>query len=156
MAERSVLALLIAASGAALTLALFVQHGLGYAPCSLCELARLPHLAVLVLGGLALWRGWTRAGLVAASLALVAAFAISLQHVGVEHGWLAVPDSCVVPNVANDLSSLRNALMAQTQPGCDQPGPRFFGLSMAQWHLLATLSLGAIATSALIRPASRR
>ncbi len=152
---RRTLAALMAASAAALALALFVQHGLGYAPCSLCELARLPHLVVVVLGALALWFRWTRAGLTVAILAYATAFTISLEHVGVEHGWLPLPDACAVPETFTDRAGLAEALMAQTAPTCDQPGPRWFGVSMAQWHLLGALVLSLIAAVALSRPARR-
>ncbi len=151
MVDRSLLGLMVAASAVALGLAFYVQYGLGYAPCSLCLQARLPHLVVLVLGGAALAIRWHRLGLAVVALAMVAAFAISLRHVGVEAGWLALPDACRVPDVASGIDALRQAMLAQVRPGCDVEGPSVFGLTMAGWHVLAALVLAMLAALALSR-----
>jgi disulfide bond formation protein DsbB len=153
--ERLSLAFLIAASLGALGLAFAVQYGLGYAPCSLCVLARWPHAAFVVLGAVALAKGWHRTGLVLAMVALLAAFAISLRHVGVEAGWLSLPDACRVPDVSGGLDQLRGAMLAQTQPGCDIEGPSVFGLTMAAWHALAAAGLALFAATMLSRGPAR-
>jgi len=150
--DRVVLAGLVAASLVALALAFWVQYGLGYPPCSLCLRARLPHYALLVAGGLGLWFARPRAGLAAALVALFAAFVISLVHVGVEGGWVALPGGCVAEPTGAGLDDLRAALMAQTRPSCDQPGPEFGGLSMATWHALTAMALALAAANALSRP----
>lgn len=156
ISARLVLAALVTASAAALALALWVQHGLGYPPCSLCLRARLPHYAVMATGTLALWLDRPRAGLTLALTALFAAITISLTHVGVEAGWLPLPGGCVAEPGAGGLADRRTALLAQTRPSCDQPGPSVFGLSMAAWHALVALALALAAAVALSRPARRR
>ncbi|MFP4125077.1 MAG: disulfide bond formation protein B [Alphaproteobacteria bacterium] len=150
---RLVLAALVTTSAAALALAFWVQHGLGYPPCSLCLRARLPHYVVIAAGALALWFDRPRAGLTLALAALFAAITISLTHVGVEAGWLPLPGGCVAEPGGAGLDERRSALLAQTQPSCDQPGPSVFGLSMAAWHALVVLALALAAALALSRPA---
>jgi disulfide bond formation protein DsbB len=152
---RLVLAALVAASTAALALAFWVQYGLGYPPCSLCLRARLPHYAVIAVGALALWSDRPRAGLGLAMVALFAAITISLAHVGVEAGWLPLPGGCVAQPGGTGLDDLRASLLAQTRPGCDQPGPSAFGLSMAAWHALGAMALALLAGLALSRPVRR-
>ncbi len=155
--ERSTLAGLTAASLAALTLAHFVQYGLGYPPCALCLQARLPHWAVLLIGPLGLYLGRPRLALWLVLAALVAAFAISLAHVGVEAGWLPLPGGCAVsPFEPTTQGDLRTALLARTQPSCDQPGPAWLGVSMASWHAAAALLLAALAAVTLSRAGARR
>ncbi len=149
MLERATLMTLLAGSIGALGLALFVEHGRGYAPCALCTLARYPHAALIVLALVALYYRRERLGLAGAALALAVAFAISLRHVGIEHAWLPLSDGCQVQSDGLDLDSLRDRLFVQTQPTCDQPGPAWFGFSMAQWHLLAALAASALATGVL-------
>lgn len=149
MPERLVLAGLVTASLGALALAFWVQYGLGYPPCSLCVQARLPHYALVVGGGLALWFARPKLGLALALVLLLAAFAISLRHVGVEAGWLPVPDGCVATTDGGDLEDLRSSLMAQTRPSCDQPGPAVLGLTMAGWHAATALALALAAALAL-------
>lgn len=156
MAERYVLAALIAASVVALALAWYVQLVLGHPPCSLCLRARWPHYVLVAGGGLALCAGRSRLGLWLALAALFAALVISLTHVGVEAGWLPLPGGCVAQPTGGGLDDLRASLMAQTRPSCDQPGPSFFGVSMPQWHALATLALALAAASMLSVRARRR
>ncbi len=151
MTERSVLALLIAASAAALALAFVVQYGLGYPPCSLCERARLPHYALVLTGGLALGLGRPRLGLFAALAALLAAVAISLTHVGVEAGWLPPLAGCEADPSATSIDELRASLLAQTRPSCAQPGPTVLGFSMAAWHAVAAIALAVTAALGLSR-----
>jgi disulfide bond formation protein DsbB len=145
MAERYVLAALIGTSLAALALAWYVQLVLGHPPCSLCLRARWPHYVLVTGGALALYAGRPRLGLWLAVGALFAALAISLTHIGVEAGWLALPGGCVAQPGGDGLDDLRTALLAQTRPSCDQPSPDVFGVSMPQWHALATLTLALAA-----------
>ena len=151
--QRLTLAGAIAASAGALGSALFVQHVLGYAPCSLCLLARWPHLAVILLGGAALALGRPRTGLVVVVAAMLVAFAVSMRHAGVETGWLPLPESCRTGAVGGGLDTLRATMLGQTQPACDLAGPSLLGLSMARWHAVAALVLAAAAARALSRPA---
>ena len=156
LSARLLLAALVVASTAALALAFWVQYGLGYPPCSLCLRARLPHYAVIAAGALALWLDRPRVGLGLAVAALFAAITISLTHVGVEAGWLPLPGGCVAQPGSSGLDELRTALMAQTRPGCDQPGPSVLGLSMAGWHALGAMALALVGAHGLSRPARRR
>ena len=156
MADRNVLAALVGASLAALALAWYVQLVLGYPPCSLCLRARWPHYVLVAGGVLALYRGRPRAGLWLALATFFAALAISLTHVGVEAGWLPLPGGCVAQPGGGELDDLRSALMAQTRPSCDQPGPDFAGVSMPKWHALAALALALTAGAALSRGDRRR
>ncbi len=151
ISSRLVLALLMTASAVALALAFWVQHGLGYPPCSLCLRARLPHYALLAGGGLALWLGRPRAGIAVALVALFVAVVVSLTHVGVEAGWLPLPGGCVAQPGGGGLDDLRASLMAQTRPSCDQPGPDFLAVSMAAWHALTAMTLALVAAIALSR-----
>jgi disulfide bond formation protein DsbB len=156
MSRRVVLGGLAAASLGALTLAFWVQYGLGYPPCSLCLQARLPHYALIVLGGLALRFDRPAAGLVAAMALLLVAFTISLTHVGVEAGRLPLPEGCVARPTGPGLEELRASLMQQTRPSCAQSGPAVLGLTMAAWHALTALALALAAALALSPPRRER
>lgn len=157
MSERGVLLVLMAASIGALAVAHVVQYGLGYPPCALCVQARLPHWAIVSIGLLSLYVGRARLGLWLVLAALVAAFAISLGHVGVEAGWRPLPGGCAVdPFEPAPGGTLRSALLAQTQPSCDQPGPTSLGVSMASWHAAAALLLAGLAAITLSRADVRR
>ena len=70
---RQLATVLAVGSGLALATGLFVQHGLGYAPCSLCVLQRLAFIVVLIVTlPLAMFRLPRTATMVLVGLALVA------------------------------------------------------------------------------------
>lgn len=70
---RELATVLAVGSGFALATGLFVQHGLGYAPCSLCVLQRLAFIVVLIVTLLlAMFRLPRTATMVLVGLALVA------------------------------------------------------------------------------------
>ncbi|TVQ29686.1 MAG: disulfide bond formation protein B [Geminicoccaceae bacterium] len=149
MIDRLALGGFLVASAGALVLALYVQYMMGYAPCSLCLHARVPHVVLLVAVAGTLVLGWPRLGLALTALLMLAVFAISLRHLGVEAGWLALPEACRVPDITGDFDRLRQAMLAQTQPACDVEGPVVLGLSMAGWHALYGLG-GALVAALLL------
>ena len=70
---RRLATVLAVGSGFALATGLFVQHGMGYAPCSLCVLQRLAFIVVLLVNlPLAMFRLPRIAQMVLVALALVA------------------------------------------------------------------------------------
>lgn len=144
--------------GAAALLALGGAFGLehlgGYAPCSLCILERWPWAAALVAAGLGLVLGRPRPALALAALVLAGNALLSLYHVGVEAGWLALPGTCAAGGEAATIEELRAQLEA-ARPTCDRVALRVLGLSLAGWNGLASAALAALALLALIRPRDR-
>ncbi len=154
-APRSAALLLALCSAVLLLLAFGLQYGAGFAPCHLCLLQRWPHAAVILLG-LAGWVWRPRPMLLLAGLALVASIGLAGYHVGVEQGWLALPESCAATGQASSIEDLRR-LLAEAPPPCDQVSLTLFGLTLAGWNLLASLGLAAgVAWVLLRRPAATR
>jgi disulfide bond formation protein DsbB len=151
-------ALVWLASAVAIVTALTLQYGFGVQPCHLCLWERAPYYAVLVLLPAALLLRHPRAGLAVAGLLLLAGAGLSLYHVAVEQGWIALPASCVSAGRAHSIDELR-AQLAHAAPTCDQVTVSFLGLSLATWNLIAAALLG-IAGLAAVRssaePALRR
>ena len=139
------LALLAAGGSALLLAAAFFFQALGWEPCAMCLWQRWPHWAAIGAGALVFV---LPVSLAAAFGALAAATTAGLgaYHTGVERKWWEGPASCT--SSGDGLSGLSGAdLLATDGPAlvlCDQFTPFLFGLSMANWNVLASLALVAI------------
>lgn len=134
----------------------FFFQWLGWQPCALCFLQRWPHGILAGLGALLLVLGWQSLALhlVGVATAVVSA-GLAIYHSGVERTWWPGPASC--SGSGNALSGVDGAALL---PGagepvavvlCDEFTPFLFGLSMANWNVLASLALIALWTLAARR-----
>ena len=149
-----------AATGSALLLAAaFLFQALGWAPCAMCLWQRWPHAAAVLLGGAALALSGAGQRVLAGlgALAALTTAGIAAYHSGVERGWWEGPSSCTgTGSGLGDLSGADLVPGAGDAPAlvlCDSFTPFLFGLSMANWNLLASLSL-ALVWLAAVRHAS--
>ena len=132
-----------AVSAAALGLALIAQYGFRLAPCELCTTQRLPYLAILVLGLLALMPAVPPSARRQVVLLCGALFAlnagVACYHAGVEYGWWQGPTACTggIGNV-----SLSDVMAALNRPGtvsCAEPALFVLGVSMAGANFMACI-----------------
>ena len=122
-------------------------------PATLCIYERYPYLVVLAACGLGLWLGRPRLALAVAALALAVNVGLAGYHVGVEQGWLALPQSCAAVGEAVTIEELQAQLEA-APARCDQVPLTVAGLSLAAWNgLYRGGSAGRLAVRAA---ASRR
>ncbi|MGR3511564.1 MAG: disulfide bond formation protein B [Paracoccaceae bacterium] len=148
--------MLLAAFGSlALLLGAFVFQALGYAPCQMCLWQRWPHAAAIALGGLVLLLGPLALLGLAGALAALSTAGIGLFHTGVERGWWEGPASC--SGGGDALQGLSgDQLLSLDAPSdvvmCDEVAWALFGLSMASWNALASLTLAGLWLYALTRP----
>lgn len=151
--DRQLLALIAAAAAAALLAVLALQYLGGYEPCHLCIYERYPYLTVLLVGALGWWLGRPRLALALAALALTVNLGLAGYHVGVEEGWLALPESCAAVGAAVTVEDLRSQLAA-APARCDEVSLRLLGLSLAAWNGVLAAVLLALAVVGLGRPGS--
>ena len=146
----------VAAGGsAALLLAAFAfEHLGGMAPCELCLWQRWPHAGAVVAGAVALAIPAAFL-LLAGALGAMASAGIGVYHTGVERGWWAGPEACAAGGDITGMSAeaLLDAILAAPVVRCDEVAWEMFGLSMASWNAVASLTLAAIWLFALRRPA---
>ncbi|WP_284163125.1 disulfide bond formation protein B [Frigidibacter sp. SD6-1] len=149
---RNRLVLLAAGGSLALLAGAFIFQAFGYAPCKLCLWQRWPHAAAIVIGALCL--STRRAEL--AWLGAVAALAtagVGIYHTGVERGFWLGPTTCTSGDVGGlSADDLMNQILNAPLIRCDEVAWSLFGLSMASWNALLSLSLAAI----WVRAATRR
>ena len=147
--------LTVAASLAALSVALLSQYVGGLSPCPLCLLQRIPYGVNIFLGaGAILLIGRGREPLmlfvlIGGVFALDAA--IAFYHVGVETGWFAGLAACAGGGeTPGSVDALRAMLLDEPPPPpCDAVQWSLFGVSMAGYNmLLAAVMAGTILTGA--------
>ena len=145
-----VLRFLVAASAAALLGALALQFLGGLPPCPFCVYQRYPYLMVIAAGVAGIWL--RRPGLALAIIALALAVGIGLAayHVGIEQGWVALPEGCAASGRATTIEELRRQLEA-APARCDQVSFTLAGLSLAGWNAIYGAFLLVVAVRALLR-----
>jgi disulfide bond formation protein DsbB len=142
------LTFLAAAAAAALATALALQFFGGLPPCPFCVYQRYPYLIVIAVGALGWWLRRPRLALALAAVALAANVGIAGYHVGIEQGWLALPEGCTPAWHATTVEELRRQLEA-APARCDQIAFTFAGLSLAAWNVVYAAALFVFAIWAL-------
>lgn len=136
---------LLAGGGSAGLLALaLIFQAFGFSPCDLCILQRWPHLAAVLIAVAAVFLR-SRVLCWAGAAAALTTGAIAIYHSGVERHWWTGPDTCTSGAVGN-LSSeqLMDQIMNAPLVRCDEIAITIFGLSMANWNVIASAVLAAI------------
>ena len=134
--------------------ALFFQYVLNYPPCEMCHWQRWPHIgaAVVGLGGGLLLRTNPitpplAVTLAALTLALVGASGvIGVYHAGVEWHFWQGPTACTTGYVFTGTVDLSAPV-----PRCDSAAWRLFGVSMAGYNAVISLSVAALGAIFLVR-----
>jgi disulfide bond formation protein DsbB len=131
-------------------------QALGYAPCDLCLEQRYPYYAGIPIAAIAFAvakSGSSRALTRALFWLLALIFAVSVvqavYHSGVEaHLWQG-PTACTGSFVgAKSGASLLDQLKTVKVVNCDVVQLRVFGLSLANWNVLVSAALAALAARA--------
>ncbi|MDD4617501.1 MAG: disulfide bond formation protein B [Alphaproteobacteria bacterium] len=143
----------------ALLFALTMEYGFGARPCILCLWQRVPYASVAALSVLALlWKPYGRKTMGILSLCAFIYFAgsgVAFFHTGVERHWWKGTDSCEAAQDLKGLSAeeIRQALLAIEEPRCDVIPWTLFGLSMANYNVMALfgLSMGTALVAVRLR-----
>src|SRR5262245_52720055 len=143
--------------------ALAFEHLGGYAPCPLCLQQRYAYYGGIPILGLAVWLlTLGRNGLAALLLAAVAAIffanaGFAAYHAGAEWKFWPGPDTCAAAGDALGAGGgggLLKDLQTTHVVRCDEPALRIFGVSLAGWNVLISLTLAAGSAAAAL--ATRR
>ncbi|MBX6322135.1 MAG: disulfide bond formation protein B [Rhodospirillaceae bacterium] len=148
---RLVPLLIIVASGLPLAAALLSQYVGSLVPCELCLLQRLPYVAGLAIGLVAL--PFVRSGrllrtaLVLAGLAFLTTAGIAVFQVGLEQHWWTGASACSGPvsGKGKTPAEVEAMLMATPVVRCDEVQWSLFGISIAGFNALYGVAAGALA-----------
>ncbi len=129
----------------------------GYPPCDLCYEQRYAYYAGVPLAALVFALAWARApraavvlGLAALALMFLGNAALAVYHSGVEAKLWQGPAACTGvmagPASAGDLIKQLETIKVVR---CDAVSLRVFGLSLANWNILISAALAALAARAM-------
>jgi disulfide bond formation protein DsbB len=128
----------------AMAAALVAQYRYGLAPCEMCWWQRYAHIAALVvaLGAYVVRdpRG-VRALVWLAVLGIAVSGVIGGFHAGVEYHWWQGLTACSTTHFSGDPLA---AIMAAPLVRCDVPAWTLFGVSMAGYNCLGSLTAAAV------------
>lgn len=130
----------------AMGVALVSQYGFNFHPCELCIWQRWAYGAVVLFAILSL-KFRKLFPLMIASL--VALFAISLYHFGIEQKWWEGFQTCSSSFEVNSIEDLKAQIMGAPVTRCDEAVWFFLGLSMAGWNVLYSAALIIMALTRL-------
>ena len=135
--------------------ALGSQYFGGLHPCEMCYWQRWPHLAAILLALAALsCRGAPAARwlTVAAALAIMLSGMIGVFHAGVEYHWWEGLTRCATNVVGGSHADILADIMATPLVRCDQAQWTLWGVSLAGWNALFSLSSGGLILWLLRKP----
>ena len=125
----------------ALASAFFIEHVLGYQPCNLCILERIPYLLAIIIILLNYkFIHLEKYFLLALTLIFLISTALSLYHLGIEQGFIKESLVCDLNNRPNLLSKediLKE--LQQKNVSCQDVTFKIFGLSLTTYNILISL-----------------
>ncbi len=133
----------------------WVIQALGYPPCDLCLEQRYAYYAGIPIAAIAVAASranltLTRALFGLLALVFAANFALAIYHSGVEAGFWQGPTACTGSIAGQSGGSLLDQLAKVKVVRCDAVQLRIFGLSLANWNVLISAALAALATRAAL------
>ncbi len=117
----------------------------GLFPCEMCWWQRYAHFAALPFALLAFALPGRRRPLVwLAALAIAVSGAIGAYHAGVEAGIFEGLTTCTSSAAGATPEDLLKAILAAPMIRCDQVQWSLFGISMAGWNAISSLSAAGV------------
>ena len=125
----------------ALVSAFFVEYVLGYQPCNLCVLERIPYLLAVIIVFLNYkFILFEKFFILLLTIIFLAGTALSLYHLGIEQGFIQESLVCDLKNGSNLLS--KEEILQQLQEksvSCKDVTFKIFGLSLTSYNILLSL-----------------
>jgi len=125
----------------ALASAFFIEYVLGYQPCNLCILERIPYfLAITIILLNYKFVHLERHFLLLLFLIFLAATILSLYHLGIEQGFIEESLVCDLKNSSNLLS--KEDILKQLHDknvSCKDVTFKIFGLSLTSYNIIISL-----------------
>ena len=131
----------------ALASAFFIEYALGYQPCNLCILERIPYLIAIIIIILNYkFIHMEKYFILLLFLVFLAATILSVYHLGIEQGFIKESLVCDLKNGSNLLS--KEDILEQLQQknvSCQDVTFKIFGLSLTSYNIIISLIISIIA-----------
>ena len=125
----------------ALISAFFIDHFLGYKPCNLCLIERIPYwLSIILIITIFVIKKNEKFIVLLLILTFVFSLAISIYHFGIEQGFFQESAVCNVKNFSENVTKedLLKQLIARII-SCKDVTFRIFGLSLTSINIVTSL-----------------
>ena len=136
----------------ALSSAFFIEYVLGYQPCNLCVLERIPYLLALIIIVLNYkFINLEKYFILSLILIFLAATILSLYHLGIEQGFIEESLVCDLKNGSNLLS--KEDILRQLQEkkvSCKDVTFKILGLSLTSYNIIISLLIVYFTTKAYL------
>ena len=135
-----------------LSSAYFIEYILGYQPCNLCLIERIPYgLSIILIILNYSFRKNEQFIILLLSLVFAFSFIISFYHFGIEQGFFEESAVCGIKNASDIIS--KEELLKQLQVktvSCKDVTFRIFGFSLTTFNIIIGLILVVILTNFFI------
>ena len=139
--NKTIIKLIFIISIVALASAFFIEYILGYQPCNLCILERIPYLLAIIIITLNYkFIHIEKYLILLLILIFLAATILSLYHLGIEQGFIEESLVCDLKNGSNLLS--KEDILKQLQEknvNCKDVTFKILGLSLTTYNVLISL-----------------
>ena len=146
MKNKTTLNIILLLSIIALASAYFIEYILGYKPCNLCLIERLPYfIAILFIMTALIINKLEKIILIKLSLLFAIATILSFYHFGIEQGFFNESLVCISNNEINNLT--KDELLKELQEefvSCKDVQFTLLGLSLATLNTVISLILSVI------------
>ena len=146
MKNKTVLNIILFISIFALVSAYFIEYVLGYKPCNLCLIERLPYFFAIIIISLGLFLDrFEKFLFIFLCLIFVSATILSFYHFGIEQGFFKESLVCISNNEIDNLS--KEDLLKEFQKtviNCKDVEFTLFGLSLATINVIISFILSVI------------
>jgi len=149
---KSYLNLIFVVSLISIISAYFIEYVLGYQPCNLCLIERIPYgLSLILITSNFIFKKMEKFFIILLTLIFIFSFLISIYHFGIEQGFFQESSVCGLRNATEILS--KEELLKQLNErtiSCKDVTFRIFGLSLTSINIFISLIIIIILTKAYI------
>jgi disulfide bond formation protein DsbB len=136
----------------ALSSAFFIEYILGYQPCNLCILERIPYLLALIIIVINYkFINLEKYFILSLILIFLVATILSLYHLGIEQGFIEESLVCDLKNSSNLLS--KEDILRQLQEknvSCKDVTFKILGLSLTSYNIIISILIVYFTTKAYL------
>ncbi len=149
---KSYLNLIFAVSLISIISAYFIEYVLGYKPCNLCLIERIPYgLSLILITSNFIFKKKERFFIILLILIFIFSFSISIYHFGIEQGFFQESSVCGLRNASEIMS--KEELLKQLNDrtiSCKDVTFRIFELSLTSINIFISLIIIIILTKVYI------
>mgnify|MGYP006092320023 CR=1 FL=1 len=144
--NKTIFNLILVFSVFALIIAYFIQYSLGYQPCNLCLIERIPYiLAVIIILLYFFLKKFEKVFLIILSLIFLFAALISFYHFGIEQGFIKESFVCEL-NQSDKVLTVEELLKELNEQtiSCKNVTFKILGMSLATINTIISLIISVI------------